>query len=106
MLNNTTHHQQQKRRVKVNVNELQVKEDRRFVIHRTFAVFKPRNVLSATCDKLGRTTLADLLSAARAPPLTGHIGRLDFETSGLILITSDSRLNAAVRRPVGGSLKF
>ena len=69
-------------------------------VHTTLMVFKPRNVLSATKDASDRATLRDLLDAAGAPPLSGHVGRLDFETSGLILVTTDSRLNRRLRNPV------
>lgn len=64
--------------------------------HSTYAVFKPRNVLSAsgTVDT-GRKrypTLTDVMKAAGVVPLPGHVGRLDAETSGLVLVTSDSLL--------------
>jgi hypothetical protein len=70
------------------------------VVHRTLMVFKPRCVLSSVHDPQGRSTLAHVLDAAGAPPLRGHVGRLDFETSGLILVTTDGRLNNKLRHPV------
>ena len=66
----------------------------------TYIVFKPRNVLSATCDAHGRSTLTCLLRKAGAPLLTGHVGRLDYETSGLMVITTDGRLNRQLRHSV------
>ena len=66
----------------------------------TYIVFKPRNVLSATCDTHGRSTLTCLLRKAGAPLLTGHVGRLDYETSGLMVITTDGRLNRQLRHSV------
>ena len=41
-------------------------------------------------------TLIDVMVAAGVQPLKGHIGRLDVETSGLILLTADSLLLRAV----------
>ena len=70
-----------------------------------YALHKPRNVVSAVGDNLpiGRRgkrcqypTLTDVMLDAGVEPLTGHAGRLDAETSGLILITSDSLLLRAI----------
>ena len=66
---------------------------------RTYALHKPRGVLSiantpsAKCQ--GRT-LTDLMLAAGVAPLRGHIGRLDIQTSGLLLVTEDATLMRAL----------
>ena len=64
------------------------------------AVYKPRHVLSCTGARAadGRHNLTDLLRAAGAPSLRGHIGRLDFCTSGVILVTNSTRLHEAVAK--------
>ena len=65
----------------------------------TYAIHKPRNVLSATGGVAldgSRRNLTDVMLAAGVEPLPGHVGRLDAETSGLILVTSDSLLLRAV----------
>lgn len=74
------------------------------------AIHKPRGVLSATGPDLvnGRRTLTDLMVAA-APegiePIPGHVGRLDLDTSGLILVTTDGLLlEAALGVPSAESL--
>ena len=54
---------------------------------------EPRGVLSAASDAdPARRCLTDVMVAAGVPPLRGHVGRLDLETSGLILVTADALL--------------
>eukprot|EP01052_Picozoa_sp_SAG31_P042047 SAG31_NODE_6554_length_1979_cov_4.180851_1_plen_315_part_00 len=66
--------------------------------HAVYAVHKPSGVLSTagTDAQLNRRTLMDLMEAAGVPPVTGHAGRLDEQTSGLILVTSHVLLQRAV----------
>mmetsp|Transcript_73233 Transcript_73233/g.194619 ORF Transcript_73233/g.194619 Transcript_73233/m.194619 type:complete len:241 (+) Transcript_73233:28-750(+) len=72
----------------------------------TYAMHKPRGVLSAASDAdPWRRTLTDVMADAHVDPLTGHIGRLDLETSGLLLITADGLLlEAALNIPRAVSL--
>ena len=58
-------------------------------LKRTCAIFKPRGVLSAAGRDGRHPTLTDLMLAAGVKPLRGHIGRLDIQTSGLILVSED-----------------
>ncbi|MFT4084231.1 MAG: pseudouridine synthase [Nocardioides sp.] len=51
------------------------------------ALHKPRGVVSTMSDPEGRRTLADLV--ADRPERLFHIGRLDTDTSGLLLLTND-----------------
>ncbi|GAA4127140.1 pseudouridine synthase [Nocardioides fonticola] len=48
---------------------------------------KPRGVVSAMSDPQGRRTLTDFV--ADRPERLFHVGRLDTDTSGLILLTND-----------------
>jgi 23S rRNA pseudouridine2605 synthase len=51
------------------------------------ALHKPRGVVSTMSDPEGRRTLQDLL--ADRPERLFHVGRLDTDTSGLIILTND-----------------
>lgn len=55
--------------------------------HVYLALNKPRGVVSTMSDPEGRRTLADLV--ADRPERLFHVGRLDTDTSGLILLTND-----------------
>ena len=48
---------------------------------------KPRGVVSTMSDPEGRTTLQDMV--ADRPERLFHVGRLDTDTSGLIILTND-----------------
>lgn len=64
----------------------------------TLAVNKPRGMLSAMSDeRRGRPTLADIV--ADRPERLFHIGRLDAETEGLILMTNDGDLGHRLAHP-------
>jgi 23S rRNA pseudouridine2605 synthase len=61
------------------------------------AMNKPRGVLTAVRDPAGRRTVRDLLASehARAKP----VGRLDRDSSGLLLLTTDGDLHFAITGP-------
>lgn len=61
------------------------------------ALNKPRGVLTAMSDERGRPTVGDLL-AGRADRLF-HIGRLDMDTEGLLLLTNDGELAHRLAHP-------
>ena len=67
------------------------------------ALNKPAGVLSTMSDSRGRRTLADLV-ADRNERLF-HVGRLDYETEGLILLTNDGELAHRLAHPRYGVLK-
>lgn len=57
---------------------------------------KPREVISASVDDKGRTTVVDLINTdTRIYP----IGRLDYDTTGLILLTNDGKLANLLMHP-------
>ncbi|MEL7187705.1 MAG: pseudouridine synthase [Pseudomonadota bacterium] len=56
---------------------------------------KPYRVLSQFTDADGRATLADYIDA----PGVYAAGRLDYDSEGLILLTDDGRLQAAISEP-------
>jgi 23S rRNA pseudouridine2605 synthase len=53
---------------------------------------KPRNVMSTSADERGRKTVLDII-AEKIPERVYPIGRLDRNTSGLIVLTNDGDLN-------------
>jgi 23S rRNA pseudouridine2605 synthase len=67
------------------------------------ALNKPAGVLSAMSDDRGRKTLADLLPGDDARLF--HVGRLDYDTEGLILLTNDGELANRLAHPSYGVLK-
>lgn len=67
------------------------------------AVNKPRGMLSAMSDDRGRPCLGDLV-ANRTERLF-HVGRLDADTEGLILLTNDGDLANRLAHPSFGVAK-
>src|SRR3954454_18475303 len=61
------------------------------------ALFKPRGVVSTMSDPEGRRTLSDLV--ADRPERLFHVGRLDTDTEGLILLTNDGDFAQRVAHP-------
>ncbi|EST90650.1 rRNA pseudouridine synthase [Vagococcus lutrae] len=65
--------------------------------HVYFMLYKPRGYISAVTDDKGRETVVDLL-----PGVTERIfpvGRLDYDTSGLILLTNDGEFTNQLNHP-------
>ena len=58
---------------------------------------KPRGVVSTMSDPEGRRTLSDLL--ADRPERLFHVGRLDTDTEGLLLLTNDGDFAQKVAHP-------
>jgi 23S rRNA pseudouridine2605 synthase len=64
---------------------------------------KPRGVLSAMTDDRGRRTVGDLV--ADRPERLFHVGRLDADTEGLLLLTNDGDLGHRLMHPSFGVSK-
>jgi 23S rRNA pseudouridine2605 synthase len=67
------------------------------------ALNKPRGVLSAMSDARGRPTLADYVGDR--PERLFHVGRLDADTEGLLLLTNDGDLAHRLAHPSFGVQK-
>ena len=67
------------------------------------ALNKPRGVLSAMSDSRGRPTVGDLV--AERPERLFHVGRLDADSEGLLLLTNDGELAHRLMHPSFGVLK-
>ena len=63
----------------------------------TVALHKPRHVVSAMSDPEGRRDLTEFTAAYRQRLY--HVGRLDFETEGLLLLTNDGELAHRLTHP-------
>src|SRR6478736_6444506 len=61
------------------------------------ALNKPRGVVSTMSDPEGRRTLGDLV--ADRPERLFHVGRLDTDTAGLILLTNDGDFAQRMAHP-------
>ena len=68
-----------------------------------FAVNKPIGVVSTMSDPEGRPSLADYV--AERPERLFHVGRLDTETEGLIILTNDGELAHRLTHPSYGVQK-
>ncbi|MDR0993769.1 MAG: rRNA pseudouridine synthase [Verrucomicrobiota bacterium] len=69
--------------------------------HRTYLADKPRGILCTSSDPEGRPTIVEWAAQVGADPkvrLYG-VGRLDYDSEGLILLTNDGRLAHAMAHP-------
>jgi 23S rRNA pseudouridine2605 synthase len=82
------------RRSVVHVDGVRVQVDASLVY---LALNKPLGVISAMSDPQGRPSLGDLV--ARREERLFHVGRLDADTEGLILLTNDGELAHRLSHP-------
>jgi len=66
------------------------------IVPRYFIVYKPFNVLSQFTSSEGRPVLKDFFSV---PDDVYPVGRLDFDSEGLLLLTNDKQLNHRLLNP-------
>lgn len=71
--------------------------------HRYILLYKPREVMTTVVDPQGRRTVIDLVKGVRERIYP--VGRLDFHSEGLILLTNDGDLAFKVSHPKHGSVK-
>ena len=64
---------------------------------RLFRFYKPQGVITAARDPRGRATIYDRLPAGL--PRVMPVGRLDFMTEGLLLLTNDGELKRQLELP-------
>ncbi|MDR2858517.1 MAG: rRNA pseudouridine synthase [Novosphingobium sp.] len=71
---------------------------------RLFAFHKPAGLITAERDPAGRPTIYTALRNALPPgaPRLMPVGRLDFNTEGLLLLTNDGGLKRAMELPSSG----
>jgi 23S rRNA pseudouridine2605 synthase len=71
--------------------------------HRYILLYKPKEVMTTVADPQGRRTVIDLIKGVRERIYP--VGRLDFHSEGLILLTNDGDLAFRVSHPQHGSVK-
>ncbi|MBA1394179.1 rRNA pseudouridine synthase, partial [Lactobacillus sp. XV13L] len=65
--------------------------------HHTYLFYKPRGVVSTASDNKGRKTVVDYF--LDVPYRLYPVGRLDYDTSGLLLMTNDGELANQLMHP-------
>ena len=71
--------------------------------HRYILLYKPKEVMTTVDDPQGRRTVIDLVRGVRERIYP--VGRLDFHSEGLVLLTNDGDLAYKVSHPTHGSVK-
>jgi 23S rRNA pseudouridine2605 synthase len=71
--------------------------------HRYILIYKPKEVMTTVEDPQGRRTVIDLVRGVRERIYP--VGRLDFHSEGLVLLTNDGELAFKVSHPTHGSVK-
>jgi len=71
--------------------------------HRYILLYKPREVMTTVEDPQGRRTVIDLVRGVRERIYP--VGRLDYQSEGLVLLTNDGELAHKVSHPTNGSVK-
>lgn len=61
-----------------------------------YALYKPKGIVSTVSDELGRKTVIDLVPET---PRVYPVGRLDTDSEGLIILTSDGDLTQRMTHP-------
>ncbi len=80
--------------VRVDGRRLRVQTERRYVL-----LNKPRGVVSTRTDPQRRRTVVDLAAAAGLSGYLYPVGRLDYDSEGLILLTDDGTFAERVAHP-------
>ena len=65
-------------------------------MHRYFIIYKPFQVLSQFTSEEGKKTLADI---CKVPKDVYSVGRLDYDSEGLLILTNDTQLNHLLLNP-------
>ena len=82
--------------VTIHVDGVQVNLD---VEHQYVMFNKPAKVMTTMRDPEGRRSIADYLSESQRRAGLVHVGRLDYETEGLLLLTNDGDLTNRLTHP-------
>jgi pseudouridine synthase len=80
--------------IKVDGRRLKIEERKRY-----FLLFKPKGVVSTRADDKNRVTVIDLLSKQGIRGYYYPVGRLDYDSEGLLLLTNDGDFAEIVTHP-------
>ena len=80
--------------IKVDGRRLKFDADRRYLL-----MYKPRGVVSTRIDPQQRTTVIDLVARAGIRGYFYPVGRLDYDSEGLIILTNDGDFAERVAHP-------
>jgi 23S rRNA pseudouridine2605 synthase len=85
--------------IKVDGKRIQISHDHRYLL-----LNKPKGYMSTVSDPEGRPTVIDLVPPGMRKALL-PVGRLDFNTEGLLLLTDDGEFAQRIAHPRYGSTK-
>lgn len=77
--------------IEVDGNSIDIKEDKVY-----YLLNKPRGIITSTKDEKDRKTVVDLIGETRR---IYPVGRLDYDTTGLIILTNDGNLANLLMHP-------
>ena len=80
--------------IRVDGRRVKAAAERRYLL-----LYKPRGVVSTRTDPQQRTTVIDLIARHRIEGYFYPVGRLDYDSEGLIILTNDGDLAARVTHP-------
>jgi pseudouridine synthase len=80
--------------IRVDGRRLKAPQRRRHLL-----LYKPRGYITTRSDPQGRPTVIDLLARGGVRDYVYPVGRLDYESEGLLLLTNDGELAAALTHP-------
>ena len=85
-------------RIEINGTLLPLKEEKEY-----YLLYKPEKTISSVKDEKGRKTVTELIpSKGRIYP----VGRLDYDTTGVLLLTNDGELTNILTHPKNKIEKF
>ncbi len=80
--------------IRVDGRRLKLTGDRRY-----FLMYKPRGVVSTRSDPQNRTTVIEVLAKAGVRGYFYPVGRLDYDSEGLLILTNDGAFAERVTHP-------
>ena len=83
--------------IRVDGRRVKIQQHRRYIL-----LYKPRGYITTRSDPQRRPTVIDLLSRGGVREYVYPVGRLDYDSEGLLILTSDGDLAAALTHPRHG----